>query len=576
MERQRSRSIPIHSATLGQEDPASRNAVVRPKSAKGRRRSSLQIQSTGYRAPDPPPSLQTSRARRSSQDSDGHSDGHSYSEPPPHPTTDPEACQGSYLGRSVFVYPLQEREVVVGFEAMTAGRVLSVQIQSRARPEDCSLDCCGSCSMELQCMNGHLILDEDTERTTFIIGIGVISPLDIVTVIISTTQELPTLENGAIHLLFPSVFTPIVTGETVQTKSESAGSCDENGCFRAVPGKQDKPSDSAQLCAHAVFRGQATNPQPYEMNFELLVRGACLLAGLESPTHALRADGDPSAKSASATYITLAEEHPYNCNLEIILHLSEPHTPHVLLEEGRLTFQEYEQHIRGRRDFIHCSRKEAESDKRLEFVRKRFHKDILLNPVLMLNFCPDLRGAPGDLHRVTRELVFLIDRSGRSPRVTRELVFLIDRSGSMSGANIHKIKEAMILAIKSLPPGTLLNIVGFGSTIKTLFSASRVCSEDALSLACEYLQKMRADMGGTNILGALSWVFQQPDALSLACEYLQKMRADMGGTNILGALSWVFQQPVHRGYPRQLFILTDGKASNTGKVIELTSRLKSA
>ncbi|MGH0154302.1 UNVERIFIED_CONTAM: hypothetical protein FKN15_027044 [Acipenser sinensis] len=329
----------------------------------------------------------------------------------------------SELVEGVFVYPLQEREVVVGFEAMTAGRVLSVQIQSRARPEDCSLDCCGSCSMELQCMNGHLILDEDTERTTFIIGIGVISPLDIVTVIISTTQELPTLENGAIHLLFPSVFTPIVTGETVQTKSESAGSCDENGCFRAVPGKQDKPSDSAQLCAHAVFRGQATNPQPYEMNFELLVRGACLLAGLESPTHALRADGDPSAKSASATYITLAEEHPYNCNLEIILHLSEPHTPHVLLEEGRLTFQEYEQHIRGRRDFIHCSRKEAESDKR--------------------------------------------------------------------------------------------------------------------------------------------------DALSLACEYLQKMRADMGGTNILGALSWVFQQPVHRGYPRQLFILTDGKASNTGKVIEL-------
>ncbi|RXM99792.1 von Willebrand factor A domain-containing protein 5B1 [Acipenser ruthenus] len=422
----------------------------------------------------------------------------------------------------VFVYPLQEREVVVGFEAMTAGRVLSVQIQSRARPEDCSLDCCGSSSMELQCTNGHLILDEDTERTTFIIGIGVISPLDIVTVIISTTQELPTLENGTIHLLFPSVFTPIVTGETVQTKSESGGSCDENGCFRAAPGKQDKPSDSAQLCAHTIFTGQATNPQPYEMNFELLVRGACLLAGLESPTHALRADGDPSAKSASATYITLAEEHPYNCNLEIILHLSEPHTPHVLLEEGRLTFQEYEQHIRGRRDFIHCSRKEAESDKRLELVRKRFHKDILLNPVLMLNFCPDLRGAPGDLHRVTRELVFLIDRSG-----------------SMSGANIHKIKEAMILAIKSLPPGTLLNIVGFGSTIKTLFSASRVCSEDALSLACEYLQKMRADMGGTNILGALSWVFQQP---------------------------------VHRGYPRQLFILTDGKASNAGKVIELVRR----
>lgn len=45
-------------------------------------------------------------------------------------------------------------------------------------------------------------------------------------------------------------------------------------------------------------------------------------AGLESPTHALRADADPSAESASATYITLAQEHPYDRHIEIILHLS--------------------------------------------------------------------------------------------------------------------------------------------------------------------------------------------------------------------------------------------------------------
>lgn len=47
-----------------------------------------------------------------------------------------------------------------------------------------------------------------------------------------------------------------------------------------------------------------------------------LIVGLESPTHALRADADPSAQSASATYITLAQEHPYDRNIEIILHLS--------------------------------------------------------------------------------------------------------------------------------------------------------------------------------------------------------------------------------------------------------------
>uniref|UniRef100_A0A673AMZ7 von Willebrand factor A domain containing 5B2 n=1 Tax=Sphaeramia orbicularis TaxID=375764 RepID=A0A673AMZ7_9TELE len=171
---------------------------------------------------------------------------------------------------------------------------------------------------------------------------------------------------------------------------------------------------------------------------------------LESPTHALRADADPSAQSASATYITLAQEHPYDRHIEIILHLSEPHSPLVILEKGRLSFSQYEQHISSRRDFIRCSRKDSEIERKLEFVRKRYHKDILSSPVLMLNFCPDLLCEPLELHKATRELLFLVDRSG-----------------SMS----------MLVALKSLPSGTMLNIVGFGTTIKPLFTSSRLCTD---------------------------------------------------------------------------------------------------
>ncbi|XP_036410870.1 von Willebrand factor A domain-containing protein 5B2 [Megalops cyprinoides] len=451
--------------------------------------------------------------------------------------TDSEPVEG------VFVYPLGEKEVVVGFEAVIAGRIVSVQIQSRGKIEDCCLDCCGSSSLDMQCpagkdwgccgsssldmqcTNGHLILDEDLERTTFIVGTGVIGPMEVVTIIISTTTELPTLENGAIRLVYPTVLTPIVRGRVVRNKSESGGRWDENSptsCFGGASGKQERTLGSPQHCAHGIFTSPAASHMPYEFSFQLLVRGACLLAGLESPTHALRADADPSAQSASATYITLAEEHPYDRHLEIILHLSEPHSPLIILERGRLTFQEYEQQICARRDFIRCARKEAEPEKKLEFVRKRFHKDILCNPVLMLNFCPDLLSEPAELHRATRELLFLIDRSG-----------------SMSGTNIDKIKESMVVAIKSLPPGTLLNIVGFGSTSKTLFTTSKLCTDDTLALACEYIQKMRADMGGTNLLGALSWVYQQP---------------------------------VHRGCPRQVFLITDGTVSSVGKVLELVRR----
>lgn len=45
------------------------------------------------------------------------------------------------------------------------------------------------------------------------------------------------------------------------------------------------------------------------------------------------------------------------------------------------------------------------------FLQRRFHKDILLNPVLVLSFCPDLSSKPGQLGSATRELLFLLDGS---------------------------------------------------------------------------------------------------------------------------------------------------------------------
>ncbi|XP_031710850.1 von Willebrand factor A domain-containing protein 5B1 isoform X1 [Anarrhichthys ocellatus] len=443
----------------------------------------------------------------------------------------------------VFVYPLGEKEVVVGFEAVIAGRLVGVQIQSRGKLKDCCSDCfpgsgleghcgngrewgcCGSSSLDMQCTNGHLILDEDLERTTFIVSTGVIGPMDIVSVIISTTLELPTLENGAISIVYPTLLTPIVTGQMTPSKSENGGKSEETGptsCFGATSGKQDRALDSEQQCAYSIFTSPAANLAPYELNFQLLVRGACLLAGLESPTHALRADADPSAQSASATYITLAQEHPFDRHIEIILHLSEPHSPLVILERGRLSFSQYEQQIYSRRDFIRCIRKDSQPERKLEFVRKRYHKDILSSPVLMLNFCPDLLREPLELHKATRELMFLVDRSG-----------------SMSGTNIHHVKDAMVVALKSLPSGTMLNVVGFGTTIKPLFTSSKLCTDVTLMQALEYTQRMRADMRGTNLLGALSWVYQQP---------------------------------MQRSYPRQVFIITDGSISNVAKVLELVRR----
>lgn len=57
-----------------------------------------------------------------------------------------------------------------------------------------------------------------------------------------------------------------------------------------------------------------------------------------------------------------------------------------------------------------------------------------------------------------------------------------------------------------------------------------------------------------------------------ACEYIQRMKADMRGTNLLAALSWLYQQPMQRSYPRQVFIITDGSISSVAQVLELVRR----
>ncbi|KFZ66213.1 von Willebrand factor A domain-containing protein 5B2, partial [Antrostomus carolinensis] len=132
--------------------------------------------------------------------------------------------------------------------------------------------------------------------------------------------------------------------------------------------------------------------------------------------------------------VTLAEPHCYDRDLEIILYPCEPHHPHLVLEDGTMTYPEYEAHIRSRRDYTRIARKDSSGERQ---VTGHGHKDIFPNPVLMLNFCPAVEGVPGDLHSVTREVLFLIDCSG-----------------TMSSPDLDKIKEALLVALKSLPLGT--------------------------------------------------------------------------------------------------------------------------
>jgi len=115
-----------------------------------------------------------------------------------------------------------------------------------------------------------------------------------------------------------------------------------------------------------------------------------------------------------------------------------------------------------------------------------------------------------------------------------EVVFVVDRSGSMGGSSIEEVRNALQLCLRSLSPGCRFNIVSFGSTFAALFPESRPYNDTSLKEAATLVEGMDADMGGTELLPALQFVFAQPAAEGLA---------------------------------RQVLLLTDGEVTNTDAVI---------
>ncbi len=119
-----------------------------------------------------------------------------------------------------------------------------------------------------------------------------------------------------------------------------------------------------------------------------------------------------------------------------------------------------------------------------------------------------------------------------------EFIFFIDRSGSMSGKAIEMAVEALALALKSLPADSYFNVVSFGSSHSFLHKQSIKATDEAVEEAIETVSTFDADMGGTEILGPIKAVYQQPQI-----EDRQKI----------------------------LFVLTDGQVSNTKEILSFVA-----
>ncbi|XP_007934119.1 von Willebrand factor A domain-containing protein 5B2 [Orycteropus afer afer] len=417
----------------------------------------------------------------------------------------------------VFVYPLAEAEVVSGFEAEAAGRRVSFQLQSRRRSQ---ASCCRALGPGLgaatprRCAQGHLVLDLAQAQSTLVLPTGLIAAAGTMTVTLRSSRQLPSRPDGVLHVVLPSVLTPLAP-PGLPGPPRPPGLCDDSptSCFGAGSPQEEGLAWEEPAAPWDVFSDPARCPAPYTFSFEMLVTGPCLLAGLESPSHALRVDAPPNASSAATVCVTLAEGHRCDRTLEILLHPSEPHQPHLMLEAGSLSSAEYEARVRARRDFQRLQRRDSDGDRQVWFLQRRFHKDILLNPVLMLSFCPDLSSKPGHLSTATRELLFLLDGSSVA------------------------YKDAIVLAVKSLPSQTLINLAMFGTSVQPLFPESQLCSDDTVHLICDRIEGMQA-VGSPQ--------------------------------DVLAVLDWAMGQPQHRAHPRQLFLLTGASpaAATTHQTLE--------
>ncbi|XP_072036602.1 von Willebrand factor A domain-containing protein 5B1-like isoform X2 [Amphiura filiformis] len=419
-----------------------------------------------------------------------------------------------HVVEGVFCIGLSEDASVTGFEArMSQSRSIHVHVKDKTEVDhfdEILTGTTGSFSHGNVPPGRFAVTEYDSSRV-FCANLGTIRPHGSIVVMLSISTLMVNGRFGQVYFQLPSVFTPRVKKNNALQGTE--------------PGSKTNFSDSQHSAMKSILDivdETGVNLSAYDFEFQLEVKAPTLLAGVSSKTHAIRVDADPYATDASDVFITLAEPHPMDRSLEITLHFPRPHVPVVILEHGDMSPMEYENFVRLEREYLHSSGG-TDDDNKKSYMQKRMHKDIMHNAVAMLNYCADFEGLTKQMLQHTFD-------------IQGEYIFVIDRSGSMSGEYIANARETIMMFVKSLPVSCRFNIVGFGTSYKALFDCSRLYTQENVSEASSYIKRMRADMGGTNLLAPLQWILQQHTT---------------------------------RGWPRQLFIVTDGGVSNTSEILEL-------
>ncbi|KAM4627901.1 von Willebrand factor A domain-containing protein 5A-like isoform 2-T2 [Polymixia lowei] len=229
---------------------------------------------------------------------------------------------------------------------------------------------------------------------------------------------------------------------------------------------------------------------PYSLSFSARVSSPRPVSKVES-----NCSLDPvqylNAEHTQAT-VRLAARHKFDRDVEMLVYYQDSHQPTAVVEAGQTSAQP---------------------------------GSLMGDLAVMLSLYPDF---PPVSVASCGEFLFLMDRSG-------SMDFSMG-SGKQAQSRIGSARDTLLLLLKSLPMGCYFNVYSFGSSYEHIFPKS-----------VEYSQKNMEE----------------------ALKQVEKMNANMGGTEILQPLKHIYSQPCIPSQPRQLFIFTDGEVDNTKQVVDL-------
>ncbi|XP_038129085.1 von Willebrand factor A domain-containing protein 5A-like [Cyprinodon tularosa] len=235
---------------------------------------------------------------------------------------------------------------------------------------------------------------------------------------------------------------------------------------------------------------------PYSLSFSVQVSSPHAISKVESscslePLQYLNTD------QTQAT-VKLAAGHKFDRDIELLIYYKDAHQPTAVVEAGQ------------------ASAKPG---------------SLMGDPVVMVSLYPEFPQSVMSSLTSCGEFVFLMDRSG-------SMALPLDCSNEEKRC-ISSARDTLMLLLKSLPMGCYFNIYSFGSSFEHIFPTSMEYSEKTMNKALKEVEKMDANLGGTDIL--------QP-------------------------LQHIYSQPCIPEQPRQLFVFTDGKVGNTKEVIDLVKK----